>query len=104
MVAKGLDFERVNLVGIINGDASFSRLDFSSNEVGYDLLEQASGRSGRNQKQGKCIFKPLTQVNLYFNVLSIIPIILFSTRNAISSFRKLSTLLLFMFNYLYAFG
>ena len=53
MVAKGLDFERVNLVGIINGDASFSRLDFSSNEVGYDLLEQASGRSGRNQKQGE---------------------------------------------------
>lgn len=53
MVAKGLDFERVNLVGIIHGDASFSRLDFSSNEVGYDLLEQASGRSGRNQTQGE---------------------------------------------------
>lgn len=49
MVAKGLDFSRVNLVGILNADAAFTRMDFSSNEIGYDLLEQASGRSGRFQ-------------------------------------------------------
>ena len=53
MVAKGLDFSRVNLVGILNADSSFARLDFSSNEIAYDLLEQASGRSGRNNKQGE---------------------------------------------------
>lgn len=53
MVAKGLDFARVSLVGIINADSGLARLDFSSNELTYDLLEQASGRSGRQSQQGE---------------------------------------------------
>ena len=53
MVAKGLDFARVSLVGIINADSGLARLDFSSNELAYDLLEQASGRSGRQSQQGE---------------------------------------------------
>ncbi|MBP3852927.1 MAG: primosomal protein N' [Erysipelotrichaceae bacterium] len=52
MVAKGLDFPRVSVVGIINADASLSHLDYCSNEIAYQLLEQASGRSGRADIKG----------------------------------------------------
>lgn len=57
MIAKGLDFENVTLVGIINGDAMLQRSDYRSAELTYDLLEQASGRSGRGSKQGEVIIQ-----------------------------------------------
>lgn len=50
MIAKGLDFERVTLVGILNGDALLSRSDYRSVELTFDLLVQASGRSGRKNE------------------------------------------------------
>ncbi|MCB7430415.1 primosomal protein N', partial [Erysipelatoclostridium ramosum] len=53
MIAKGLDFENVTLVGIINGDAMLNRSDYRSAELTYDLLEQAVGRSGRGSKDGE---------------------------------------------------
>lgn len=53
MIAKGLDFENVTLVGIVNGDAMLNRSDYRSAELTYDLLEQAAGRSGRGQKAGE---------------------------------------------------
>ena len=53
MIAKGLDFENVTLVGIVNGDAMLNRSDYRSAELTYDLLEQAAGRSGRGQKLGE---------------------------------------------------
>lgn len=53
MIAKGLDFENVTLVGILNGDAMLSRSDYRSVELTFDLLEQASGRSGRGTKDGE---------------------------------------------------
>lgn len=52
MVAKGLDFERVTLVGILQGDASLIRDDYISSEIAYQMLEQASGRAGRANKPG----------------------------------------------------
>ncbi|MGM9912020.1 replication restart helicase PriA [Floccifex sp.] len=56
MVAKGLDFARVTLVGILQADQSLIRSDFSSSEVSYQILEQASGRAGRSDKAGEvCI-------------------------------------------------
>ena len=57
MIAKGLDFENVTLVGIVNGDAMLARSDYRSAELTYDLLEQASGRSGRGEKQGEVIIQ-----------------------------------------------
>ena len=57
MIAKGLDFEDVTLVGIVNGDAMLNRIDYRSAEMTYDLLEQASGRSGRAQKPGEVIIQ-----------------------------------------------
>ncbi len=53
MIAKGLDFSNVTLVGIVNGDAMLSRSDFRSVELTFDLLAQASGRSGRGLKDGE---------------------------------------------------
>lgn len=53
MIAKGLDFENVTLVGIVNGDAMLNRSDYRSAELTYDLLAQACGRSGRGDKVGQ---------------------------------------------------
>lgn len=52
MVAKGLDFEDVTLVGVINADTSLNIPDFRSSEATFQLLDQVSGRSGRKEKEG----------------------------------------------------
>ena len=57
MIAKGLDIEKVTLVGIVNGDALLNRSDYRSAEMTYDLLEQASGRSGRGEYKGEVIIQ-----------------------------------------------
>lgn len=57
MIAKGLDFERVTLVGILNGDALLNRTDYRSVELTFDLLVQASGRSGRKDKEGEVLIQ-----------------------------------------------
>lgn len=53
MVAKGLDFEKVTLVGILNADAALQRADYRAGELTYQMLEQASGRSGRGRYPGE---------------------------------------------------
>lgn len=57
MIAKGLDYENVTLVGIVNGDASLKSADYRSSELTFDLLEQACGRSGRGTKKGQVILQ-----------------------------------------------
>lgn len=57
MIAKGLDFENVTLVGIVNADAMLQRSDYRSAELTFDLLAQACGRSGRGSKQGEVIMQ-----------------------------------------------
>lgn len=57
MIAKGLDFEDVTLVGVINGDASLNIPDFRSAEKTYSLLSQVSGRAGRAKKEGNVIIQ-----------------------------------------------
>lgn len=57
MIAKGLDFPNVTLVGVINGDASLNIPDFRSSERTFQLLTQVSGRSGRSSKPGKVIIQ-----------------------------------------------
>lgn len=57
MIAKGLDFEDVTLVGVINGDASLNIPDFRSAEKTYSLLSQVAGRAGRAKKNGKVIIQ-----------------------------------------------
>lgn len=57
MIAKGLDFPLVTLVGVINGDASLNIPDYKSAERTYQLLNQVSGRAGRNNLKGEVIIQ-----------------------------------------------
>ena len=52
MIAKGLDFPNVTLVGVINADISLQVPAFNASEKTFDLLTQVSGRAGRAQKKG----------------------------------------------------
>ena len=57
MIAKGLDFPDVTLVGVINADEGLERSDYRSSETCFDLLMQAAGRSGRGKKKGRVLFQ-----------------------------------------------
>ena len=57
MVAKGLDFSLVTLVGVINADTSLNIPDFRSSENTFSLLSQVAGRSGRSEKTGEVIIQ-----------------------------------------------
>jgi len=57
MVTKGLDFDNVSLVCILNADNMLSYPDFRAAERGYQLMAQVSGRSGRKYKQGSVIIQ-----------------------------------------------
>ena len=57
MISKGLDFEDVTLVGVVNGDATLNIPDFRSGERTYSLLNQVAGRSGRTKKDGRVIIQ-----------------------------------------------
>lgn len=57
MIAKGLDFEDVTLVGVINADTSLNIPDFRSSEMTFQLLDQVAGRSGRASKKGRVIIQ-----------------------------------------------
>ena len=57
MITKGLDFEHVSIVGILNADNLLNQPDFRAYERSYQLMAQVSGRAGRKHKQGKVIIQ-----------------------------------------------
>jgi primosomal protein N' (replication factor Y) len=57
MVSKGLDFDNVSVVGILNADNMLNFPDFRAFERSYQLMAQVSGRAGRKKKQGKVIIQ-----------------------------------------------
>lgn len=57
MVAKGLDIERVTLVGVLTADAAFNLPDYRSTERGFQLLTQVAGRAGRGERVGEVVLQ-----------------------------------------------
>lgn len=55
MVVKGLDFDRVDLVGILDADGLLHFADFRASERAFQLMEQVSGRAGRKQANGRVV-------------------------------------------------
>jgi len=52
MISKGLDFEKVNVVGVASADTLLNFPDFRSDERAFNMLEQVAGRAGRRQEKG----------------------------------------------------
>lgn len=57
MLAKGLDFDNVNLVGIMNADNMLYHPDFRAFERSFQMMTQVAGRSGRSEKKGKVVIQ-----------------------------------------------
>ena len=57
MISKGLDFNHVNVVGILNADTMLNYPDFRSYERAFQLMAQVAGRAGRKDKQGLVILQ-----------------------------------------------
>lgn len=57
MVSKGLDFDHVSIVGILNADTMLNYPDFRSYERAFQLMAQVSGRAGRKNKRGRVVLQ-----------------------------------------------
>jgi primosomal protein N' (replication factor Y) len=57
MLAKGLDFRNIGLVGVMNADNLLNFPDFRAHERSFHLLQQVAGRAGRTQKRGKVLIQ-----------------------------------------------
>lgn len=57
MISKGLDFEHVSLVGILNADTMMNYPDFRSYERAFQLMAQVAGRAGRKHKRGRVVLQ-----------------------------------------------
>jgi len=67
MIAKGLDFENVELVGVILADVGLHLPDFRAEERTFQLLTQVAGRAGRRKNQGKIIIQTYSPEDEIFN-------------------------------------
>jgi primosomal protein N' (replication factor Y) (superfamily II helicase) len=63
MISKGLDFENLTVVGVLNADNLLNYPDFRAHERSFQLMEQVSGRAGRRQKQGKVVIQTSDPTN-----------------------------------------
>lgn len=57
MISKGLDFENLTVVGVLNADNLLHYPDFRAHERSFQMLEQVSGRAGRRSKQGRVVIQ-----------------------------------------------
>lgn len=90
MVSKGLDFENVSLVGILNADNLLNYPDFRAHERAFQMMTQVSGRAGRKNKQGTVILQTSQPAN---------PIIQFVRNNDFNSFFETQLAERRLFNY-----
>ena len=70
MVAKGLDFPNVTLVGVISVDQQLYNDDYMSSERTFDLLTQVIGRSGRGEKKGRAVIQTVSPENELISLAS----------------------------------
>ena len=70
MIAKGLDFDKVTLVGVINADIGRLIPDFRSGERIFQLIYQVAGRSGRREKPGKAIIQTYNPNDIFIQSAS----------------------------------
>ncbi len=70
MVAKGLDFSRVTLVGVISADIPMLIPDFRSSERAFQLLTQVAGRAGRSEKEGEVIIQTFQPEHYIFDYVA----------------------------------
>lgn len=90
MIAKGLHFPQVTLVGILNSDATLNLPDFRASEMAFQLITQVSGRSGRGELQGEVLIQTCMPQN---------QTILDASRSDYLSFYKHEIALRELFNY-----
>jgi primosomal protein N' (replication factor Y) len=57
MISKGLDFENLTVVGILNADSMLNFSDFRAHERAFQMMAQVSGRAGRRQKHGRVVIQ-----------------------------------------------
>ena len=72
MIAKGLDFENVTLVGIINADSGLFFPDFRAGERVFQLIYQVAGRAGRRAKPGLAIIQTFNPNDIYIQTASLL--------------------------------
>ncbi len=71
MVTKGLDFENVTLVGVIDADVALNSYSFRSNERTFSQITQVVGRAGRGDKEGRAVIQTMTPLNSVLNLASV---------------------------------
>ena len=69
MVTKGLHFDDVQLVGVVNADPLLNQPDFRAYEHAYQMLEQVAGRSGRSGKRGKVMIQTFDADSALFRMV-----------------------------------
>lgn len=69
MLSKGLDFDNVSLVGILNADSMLNFSDFRAYERAFQLMSQVAGRAGRKGKKGKVLVQTYDIDNSIFSLL-----------------------------------
>jgi len=70
MIAKGLDFKNVTLVGIVNADSGLFFPDFRAGERVFQLIYQVAGRAGRGKKPGMVIIQTYNPEDIYIQTAS----------------------------------
>lgn len=70
MVTKGLDFDNVSLVAVLNADSLLNTPDFRSHETAFQMLEQVAGRAGRRGERGEVIIQTFMPDHPIFAFLS----------------------------------
>ncbi len=71
MIAKGLDFENVTLVGAVSADTMLHMNDFRSGERTFSMLEQVTGRAGRGKKKGRAVIQTYNPEAEAINLVSV---------------------------------